>query len=247
MSRGYQKNMWKKLAAAVLFLVTILVSVFAVYEFQAWTTCEEQRRVLEGQLQSYQKTVYVATERLPKGTVLTEDKLRKEVRYSEFLSEYLISVEDIGKSMLVDVEEGTWLTKNMLYEGEKNVREVFIKEIEVAEHLQTGDRVDIRLRYPNAEDYIVLLDKILVKYDSDSGIVLELTEEELLLLSSAISDCSLYEKTKLYAVEYPKYPQISMGVVTYIANKEILRMLGKEILEGERRVALELRLGQTMQ
>ena len=126
----------------------------------------------------------------------------------------------------------------------EDVREVFVAEAELAGHLQTGDRIDIRIRYFNAEDYLVLADKILVKCDTDSGMVFELSEKEILMLSSAISDCRLYEKTKLYAVAYPEYQRLEAGTVNYIANREIQLILGTETTEGESRTALEQRLEQ---
>ncbi len=247
MSRGYKKKSWKKLVFIGLTFTMLIAIFIAVYEYRVLIDCEEKNNVLELQLQSYQKLVYVAAERLPKGTVITEEKLNKEIRYSDLPLENYISTEDIGKTLLVDAEQGICLTHNMLYADEKDVREIFINDVELTEYLETGDRVDIRLRYPNAEEYIVLSDKILLKCEPASGIVLELTEEELLMLSSAIADCSIYEKTKLYAVEYPDYPQLNTGITNYIANKVILKMLGKETLKGESRIALEQRLEQCKQ
>ena len=138
------------------------------------------------------------------------------------------------------------VTASPIPEGE-DVRQIFVAEAELAEHLETGDRIDVRIRYCNAEDYLILSDKILVKCETESGMVLELSEEEILLLSSAISDSRVYEGTKLYAVEYPENQKSEAGVVTYIANKDILLMLGRETTEGESRIALEQRLEQKNQ
>lgn len=123
-----------------------------------------------------------------------------------------------------------------------DVREVYMEEVELAEHLTTGDRIDIRIRYSNAEDYLILSDKLLVRSDSAKGMILQLTEEEILMISSAITDCADYENTKVYAVEYPKDLPLDAGTVNYIAGYEILVMLGREITEGESRAALEQRL-----
>jgi len=83
-----------------------------------------------------------------------------------------------------------------------------------------------------------------VKCESGKGMILRLTEEEILLLSSAVSDSEIYSNTRLYAVEYPEFEQLEPGNVTYIANREILSQLGREKTEGENRSALELRLLQ---
>ena len=74
--------------------------------------------------------------------------------------------------------------------------------------------------------------------------VLALTEEECLLISSAVSDTREFTKTKLYIVEYPEYDQKEKGQATYLANHDVLLQLGKEKTKGESRRALEQRLMQ---
>lgn len=123
-----------------------------------------------------------------------------------------------------------------------NVREVFISEAELAGYLESGDRIDVRIRYSNAEDYLVLADKKMIKYGTGNGMVLGLSEEEILRLSSAISDCQRYDNTKLYAVAYPESIAVETGCVTYLTNRDIQRMLGTQTTEGESRIALEERL-----
>ena len=126
----------------------------------------------------------------------------------------------------------------------EDIREVFLAQVEMSDYLQAGDKVDIRIRYFNAKDYIVLSGKKLVKCEAGRGIVLLLAEEEILSVSSAIADCENYENTKLYAVEYPEEVDGHGGSANYISNIEILAMLGKETTEGERRIALEQRLAK---
>lgn len=126
----------------------------------------------------------------------------------------------------------------------KNVREVFLSEVELSAYMQMGDMVDIRIRYFNAEDYIVLSGKTLVECEMGHGVVLLLTEEEILSVSSAIADCEKYENTRLYAVEYPEEIKLGGGSTNYISSLEILAMLKKETTEGERRLALEQRLAK---
>ena len=145
---------------------------------------------------------------------------------------------------MTDVSDGDCLLLNMVVPVTESVREVFLSEVEIAEHLISGNRVDIRIRYANAEDYIVLSNKYMVAYDEIAGMVLRLTEEEILLLSSAIADEHYYDGTKLYAVKYPEQEQMEEGDINYIPNKEILTMLGVENTKGVLRTALEGRLEQ---
>ena len=73
---------------------------------------------------------------------------------------------------------------------------------------------------------------------------LDLAEEEILLLASAIADSGEYEATWLYAVRYPAYGESSATQGNYIANHDVLMLLEREKTEGESRTALEMRLLQ---
>jgi len=123
-----------------------------------------------------------------------------------------------------------------------NGREVFLPDIKLNNNIISGDRIDIRIRYDNAEDYTVLLDKKVRQCDSGTGIVLELTEEEILMISSAVADMGQYAGTSLYAAKYPENSKMAEGKVNYVPNKAVLLLLGREKTEGESRNALEERL-----
>lgn len=242
MGSGYRRKRWRLLVflCCVLFTITVI----ALYEYGKLREIRKKALELECQLQSYRRVVYVAAEKLPKGTILTKDKLWQEIRYSDYPQEAFITEESFGMTVAQDVAEDTCLTKEMVYYEAGNVREVFLEIVEIPVHIQSGDRVDVRIRYYNAEDYIVLSNKVLVKYEAGKGMVLELTEEEILLLSSAVSDSGRYKNTKLYVVEYPEYKQVETSIANYIATMEILVQLGREKTEGESRKALERRLLQ---
>ncbi len=225
-------------------MTTVLSAGAAIQEYRWLQQCSQERNALKEQLDSYRHTVYVAVEPLAKGTILTGEMVYQEIRYSDALQEEFITEEAFGMALSQDIAEGDCLMADMLFTAEDDVREIFISEVEIPAYIKDGDRSDIRIRYGNAEDYIVLADKILMKCESGTGMVLELTEEEILLLSSAISDKKHYADTKLYAVTYPMYSQTEAGRVSYIANREILTLLGREKTEGESRTALEERLMQ---
>ena len=225
------------------FIISILC-LFAAVEFILLVKCGKENEYLTEQVSVGMRNVYIAVEMLPKGSILTGDNVKPEVRYSDAPQSCFITEEDIGKELSVDVTEGMYLTKNMLLSAEGNRRDVFISDVEIPEDLQDGNRIDVRIRYPNAEDYSVLSDKILQKSSSGNGMMLKLTEEEILTLSSAIADKSSYSGVRLYAVGYPIFGHAEAGQVTYPVRKEILILLGKEDKEGDSRNALEKRLIQ---
>jgi len=247
MSKGYKKIKWRKAGKVGTGIVFVLLFFFAVFEYNYGKECEKTALFFEERLSALERTVYVATEKLTKGTVLTNEKLEIQTHYCDSPQNMFISENDLGKALAVDVMEGTCLMEFMICSPEENVREFFLEDVEIPEHVQKGDRVDLRIRYGNAEEYVVLADKIILECRSGYGMVIALTEEECLLVSSAISDTREYSKTKLYVVEYPEYDQKEKGQITYLANQNVLLQLGKEKTKGESRTALEQRLMQKKQ
>lgn len=230
------------IAASVSALV--FASMIAFWEYDELKRYKQEKSAMEEQLGTYRQVLYVTTEKISKGSVLTEEKVYQEIRYSDMPQDSFMQEDAFGMTLAMDVAEGTCLTVNMLCETENNMREIFLSGIELPELFQAGDRVDVRIRYHTAEDYIVLADKILLKCNPESGMVLQLTEEEILLISSALADSKEYDGTQLYAVRYPEYAATETAKVNYVARQEILMLLGREKTEGESRTALEKRLLQ---
>lgn len=244
MNQLYRKKHWKRVGIIFLVCLALTGGILSGFEYQLLKDYRQELKEVIGRLNSYQKNVYVAVGELACGTVISEENVRKEVRYVDLGTEAFFSEKDFGKKLMMDVSDGDCLLLNMVVPVTESVREVFLSEVEIAEHLMSGNRVDIRIRYANAEDYIVLSNKYMVAYDDINGMVLRLTEEEILLLSSAIADVNCYDGTKLYAVKYPEQEQMEAGNVNYIPNREILTMLGVENTKGVLRTALEWRLEQ---
>ncbi len=244
MNHLYRKRHWKRVGIIFLVCSTLAGGILSGFEYQLLRNCRQELKKVIDRLNSYEKNVYVADGELACGTVISEENVRKEVRYLDWQTEQLFSEKDFGKQLMTDVSDGDCLLLNMVVPVTENVREVFLSEVEIERYLISGNRVDIRIRYENAEDYIVLSNKYMVAYDDMAGMILRLTEEEILLLSSAIADKNRYEGTKLYAVKYPEQEQMEVSDVNYIPNREILGMLGIENTKGVVRAALESRLEQ---
>ena len=244
MNHLYRKKHWKRVGIIFLICSALAGGILSGFEYQLLKNYHQELKEVIGQLNSYEKEVYVANGEIACGTVISEENVRKEVRYMDWQTKDLFSEKDFGKQLMTDVSDGDCLLLNMVVPVTENIREVFLSEVEIAQHLTSGNRIDIRIRYANAEDYIVLSNKCMISYDDVNGIVLRLTEEEILLLSSAVADESRYDGTNLYAVKYPEKEQMEVGEINYIPNKEILEMFGLENTKGVLRTALEWRLEQ---
>lgn len=152
------------------------------------------------------------------------------------------------------LKKGSVITADMFYEKDftdSNIRTLEITDLLLPEQLAADGFVDIRISFPNGEDYVVLeKQKILYLLREDAstyGIALSLDEEDLLRLSSARVDRTLYENTCLYAIAYSADFQ-EPAIVDYPVNTDVFSLMqwNPNILslytverEQERRSALE--------
>lgn len=131
--------------------------------------------------------------------------------------------------------------QTVLAEIESAGREVFLSSVSVGEFLQEGDCIDVRISYQTGEDYVVLSDKELLLCES-TGIVLSLSEREIELLSSAMTDVKRYPETELYAVRYPDAGAMDESRIFYLPNEDVARLIGWNEKEVQSRKKLEERL-----
>lgn len=219
----------------VVSIVFLALCLFAGLEFRQ-IRCQESRiEELESQQSTFCKYVLVTLSDLQAGTILTMENVREEVLFTQEAQEVYMSGEQLGRELLVNVEAGTPLLTCMTREVTEATREVEIHEIELPYGLQAGERVDVRISFGNAEDYIVLSDKLVAGLTEKNGVVLCMTEEEILLFSSALYDCNAFLNTYLYVVKYPVGEQNYSGSCTYKAKEEVLRLIGKEYELGFRK------------
>jgi hypothetical protein len=167
------------------------------------------------QLQSaYQYTsICVLTGDVTAGEELTEDMIcQRQVQSTEDLSAVTaLSPEDlVGKRLKVSLTGGTALSPELLYEGEpvaEDERRVELTQVSFPQTLKQDELVDIRIVFPNGEDFLVVGHKRVYRIITDSegeaeAIQLRLTEEELLRYQAACVDAKDYEDTRLYALQY---------------------------------------------
>lgn len=96
--------------------------------------------------------------------------------------------------------------------------------------LITGEYVDVRLQLPNGQDYIVISKKR-VEIPNVNGesltdtIQMNLAEEEILTLSSAIVEAYKIDGAKLYATKYAEAGLQEASSPTYVVNSEVYNLI----------------------
>lgn len=114
-----------------------------------------------------------------------------------------------GLSAKTSLQKGTLLTKDMFYDAnahEENYQLFEITDLTLPFWVSKNDFIDIRIRFPNGEDYIVISHQKVQQLLSDEnavfGMQLELSEEAILRLSSARYDREQYNGCEIYITKY---------------------------------------------
>lgn len=143
-------------------------------------------------------------------------------------------------------------------EQEEPGAETALSGISAFPGLSEGDYVDIRIIYPNGENYVVLTRKRLYGIQSEAGeniYLFRMTAKEQLWYSSAFADLHSYEGTCLSAVRYSSLIQ-EASTVTYLPNRSVLALYSQDenIAEdkdtmrlAQQRTGLEQRLAGEVQ
>lgn len=156
--------------------------------------------------EKYTENVAVLTKDVIQGETITEDMIKFTRVHKSTIPANTITDKvgsAIGKVAKYSIASNVPVTENMLTDDiiASDVRSQEINSIVMPSDLIEGECIDIRIMYPNGTDYIVLAQKIVNKIEN-STMWLQLSEDERLLLNSAIVDSYLNQGTKLYATKY---------------------------------------------
>ncbi|MGN0351610.1 MAG: hypothetical protein ACI4ES_08150 [Roseburia sp.] len=175
---------------------------------------------LKHELLSYQEledtyhsvSLWVLNTSLHAGDTIHEEDCTKIILKTQDVTPFreLASAESLeGFSAKTALSEGCVLTEEMFYPAEdftENSKLLELSDLILPSWVSTHDLIDIRIRFPNGEDYIVIshqkVKKLLTDETETYGLQLELTEEDLLRLSSARVDWELYSGCDIYITKY---------------------------------------------
>lgn len=226
---------------------------------------QDVRAESEGLINQYQnemdankKSVYILNNEVLAGEIISSTNLTRKTVYASQAPEMYIDRNDIGKVALINLKGGTQVLKSMVtaITVTNDVREAEFNTILVSSNIITNDILDVRIVYPNGEDYTVLAKKTIKGYAPGAiNCFLWLTEEELIRMQSAIVDAYLYSGSYLYTTKYIEPNLQDATVVNYEPSVEAINLIQENpnILETASnelsilvRKALENRLSTSM-
>lgn len=220
------------------YIIVSLICIIVIGSAAAFTTVllvdqvkDEYRQILNEayeDMQANQRDVYIANCDIYAGDYITENKIEKMRVYSSQPADLLITEEDIGRMAIIDIPSQTQLLTTMLAMDDvaSELREVEYNVINVNSNIAEKDTVDVRICYPNGENYIVLSKKILKGYTAETASChFWLNEEEQLRMSAAIVDAALYSGAYLYVTKYIEPNVQEASIVNYTPSLAVLSLL----------------------
>lgn len=215
------------------------------YKLAKLSTAMEKNRIM----------AYIATQDIPAGTELSEANLQVQTVYHQGgTSDELITEQDIGKVVVADITAGKPIYKSMI--GSKladGMREAEYACMQLNTNLKEHDFVDVRIWYPNGENYIVLSKVSLKKLKrSKNDCFLWLDEKQIMMMSSAIVDAYMHTGSILYTTKYIEDGQKEVSpnyvptkhCITAMANDVNIVSEAEDSLSASVREALDARLNE---
>lgn len=212
-------------------IITLLVGAGSTFYIVSMKKVREENarstQELRTTISTATRSGYIAKVAIDKGAVITEDL----VTYDSNLlctsgQDSLFSENDIGNLATVSIPAGSIISKNMSASNENlDLKEKEFSYIWLSSNLKEHDYVDIRILFPNGEDYIVASKKSLKKPDLlVNNVFLWLTEEEINLLDAACVDANLHG-AKIYTTKYVKPEIQDSSIVNYEPNSSVIRLM----------------------
>ncbi len=173
--------------------------------------------------------VYVLNTNVKSGTVFTAAETTPKAMNTADVPSDIVSIPaDTNVVAKIDLPAGTILTSGMLTAATTTItndlREQEYNMITLPTNLETDEFIDIRLQLPNGGDYIVISKKQVLKCDSTT-IWLNMCEEEISIMSSAILEYYTMPGSKLYAAKYIEPGLQTASVGTYVPSGAVRELI----------------------
>ena len=215
---------------SLVVLIAAFVIAYIAGTKQIRNKYEIKLSTLNEEISANKQFVFVAKTEISRGEQVSKNNTSYEEVYSDMQGVY-ITEEDMGKISVVDIEPGTHIMSNMITPEklDNTLREEEFNQFYLSSNLMDNDYVDIRITYPNGENYIVLSKKAMKNINlQESDCFLWLTEEEIVIIQAAIVDAYKHTGSKIYTTKYIEPTIQDASIVTYTPPDEIIDLINRD-------------------
>lgn len=252
-----QRKMTNAFLLGVLLMLLIAAAVVGLLLVNI-NKMKQEKEKLESFKKSTTKTVYVAKQAIPEGTIAygasdangNSQILIEQRTVSTLMTENLLDSSDLeiynestGETKVntlkskFDITEGTVLTKEMfLNDGiDSSERLMEYNMISLPSQLLENTYIDVRILLPSGEDFVVVSKKF-VEQVSSSTIWMKMSESEIEILSNAIIESYIIDGAKLYATTYTSPASQKASKCTYVPAEKVRDILKAMISDDKEKI-----------
>lgn len=229
-----KKLIWSGLIGAGIMLIIATVGGYFYYDHVQDRELKLKKEYKE-KMEHLQRTAelnevgYALTTAVDRGDAITKDMLVEVSLTQQGKAENTMSppqFEATNYYARTDLKANTIIIDSLVYEDvniENDVREVEYSLIELPSKLEATNYVDIRIQFPNGDDYILFAKKK-VKEVAGLTMWMDNDEAEILSMSSAIVDAYI-EGAKIYALPYVDGEMQIGSQITYPVKQNVLSLI----------------------
>lgn len=219
------------IVATLCFIIVGGAAIFAfcISNNNLRNSYEAKLSLANKELDDNRRFIYAATEDIKAGAVITKDNTEYISALSSEPQKSFINCTDIGKTALVDIPKNTQITRSIVTDTvvTNDLRETSYSVITNSSKISKDDTVDVRIVFPNGENYVVLPKKK-IKSIKENETYLWNNEEDIQLMSSAEVDAYLYKGAKIYTTKYIKPSLQKESKVTYTPSLSTINLIKQD-------------------
>lgn len=223
-----------KLGLAVTCTITgalLATSLFSTFKYKELADASQSSmQQVENMVLNNLRSGYVAATDIKMGEVITESMLSYSTKMISSVDQgCFMDASDLGKIATMSIGAGTPVYKTMLSDEEASgLRERECTFIWLNSNLRDYDFVDVRILFPNGEDYIVAAKKSIYNARiAVNDVFLRLTEEEIQMLDAAVVDANMHN-AKIYVTKYVNPEVQEASKVTYSPGSDVMRVIAMD-------------------
>ena len=209
----------------MLLMLVIAVIVVGILFMQILGMKKQEQQVANNS-----KTVYMLTRDIKSGENISSGDVKSTTIVTNIANSEIAQLGDLTEETIakVDLPKGTFVAKSMITTtDEKVTNDLRVQEynmILLPTDLSKNDYIDIRITFPNGQDYIVVSKKRVIQV-SQNTVFIKLTEDEILTMSNAIVEAYIKEGSNLYANKYEDAGIQTAATPTYPVSKDVLGLI----------------------
>ncbi len=219
-------------ALAIVSLILIASIVIIFIGKRRIDAYETEIDNLNYEIDSNKKIVYVAKQDIGRGDEIVEDvTVQKQRIYTGMDTSSYITEEDLGGFAVIDIKKDDPVYKNMVTSlaVTQDTREYEVSVASLMTDQKEHEYVDVRILFPNGEDYLILSKKIINNLSLEQCIFYTyLNEDEILRMASAIIDAYTVSGTRIYTTRYVEENLQQDATPTYLVKAETIDLINKD-------------------